>query len=156
MPALSGSDIMKGMEQTTRLYLPKWASALYALLAIVLIPWIFDLAQTLPTHHIVRHWDAVWVGFDILMVVTTLLTVWFFVKKRIWVIVSATMLATLLIVDSWFDILTAKPGGELQQAIFFGAIELILALFTFRLVYLAIIRATPQKKLHITSKKSLL
>jgi hypothetical protein len=117
------------------------------MLALFMVPWIFNLAQNLPTRHLVHHWDAVWVGFDIMMIAMIAATVYFVIKKRIWVVLSATALATLFIVDAWFDILTSKPGSEQVQAIVLGLIETALAIFTFRLVYLAVLRATPHKNL---------
>jgi NhaP-type Na+/H+ or K+/H+ antiporter len=123
------------MEKTIRIYIPKWALILYSLLALVLIPWIFNLAVNLPTRHIVHHWDAVWVGFDILMFLVVALTVYFAVKKMVWVTISASALATLFVVDAWFDIMTSRPGRELRNAIFFGSLEIILAGLTFRFVH---------------------
>ena len=102
----------------TNLYIPKWASILYAVLAAILIPWIFNLAQNLPARHLVWHWDAMWVGFDILMLITMAITVWLVIKKRIWVVLSATVLATLFIVDAWFDIMTSKSGIESNRQYF--------------------------------------
>src|SRR6185312_3863053 len=142
------------MEKAIRVYFPRWATTLYAVMAVVLIPWIFDLAANLPARHLARHWDAVWVGFDIIMLTAIILTLWFMIKRKIWVVVSGSALATLMIVDVWFDILTAKPGHEQHVAELFGILEFSLALLTYRLVFLVIHHATPDKsfKLHIESK----
>jgi len=123
------------MEKTIRIYIPKWAVVLYSGLAVILIPWIFNLAVNLPAKHLVHHWDAVWVGFDILMFITIALTVYFAVTKTVWVTISASALATLFVIDAWFDILTSRPGREMRLSIFFGLLEVILALLTFRLVH---------------------
>lgn len=135
------------------IYLPKWATILYAGLALILIPWIFNLAQNLPSRHLVRHWDAMWVGFDVILLLTMAITIWFVIRKRVWVILSASALATLFVVDSWFDIMSSRPGMEHNQAIFFGVLEILLAIVTFRLVYLVISRSSQQKEFTITTKK---
>jgi hypothetical protein len=142
------------MDKTTNVYFPKWASILYSALALVLVPWIFNLAQNLPTRHVVRHWDAVWVGFDIIMLIAMAITIWFVIKKRIWVVISATALATLFVVDAWFDILTSRPGRQQTKAIIFGAMEIGLAVLTYRLVYVIIVRSTTQKQVRIVPRDS--
>ena len=133
------------METTVRVYIPKWAIFIYGILAVVLIPWIFNLAASLPTRHLVHHWDVVWVGFDILMLVTTALTIYFAIAKKVWLTISASALATMFIIDAWFDILTSRPGRELKISIFFGVLEVILAGLTFRLVHHMIKHSTKSR-----------
>jgi hypothetical protein len=141
------------MDKTTHVYFPKRVIVLYGILAVALIPWIFNLAENLPSKHLAHHWDAVWVGFDAIMLVVLLLTVLFAVKKMLWVTLSATALATLFIVDAWFDVLTSKPGREQKIAILFGSLEVLLALFTLRLVYHVIKHSTTrQSNIKLTAK----
>lgn len=137
------------MDKTADIFFPKWARVLYVALAIVLVPWTFNLAQNLPERHLVHHWDAVWVGFDIMMLLTTAVTIWFIVKERVWVILSATALATLFVVDAWFDILTSRPGRDQKEALFFGLLEIMLAVLTYRLVYIGMSRSIKQKTLSL-------
>jgi hypothetical protein len=134
------------MDKTTHVYISKRIVILYGALAVILIPWIFDLAENLPAKHLARHWDVVWVGFDLIMLVTLALTVIFALKKMLWVVLSATALATLFIVDAWFDILTSKPGREQRVAIFFGFFEVILAVFTLRMVHHVVRHTSPQQR----------
>jgi uncharacterized membrane protein len=141
------------MDKTTRVYFPKWATILYSGLAVALIPWIYDLAQNLPARHLSNHWDAVWVGFDMMMLVAIVLTIWFVLRQRIWATMAASALATLFIVDAWFDILMSRPGREQRIALFFGISEVLLALLTYRLVFLAIHHSTSTKKFKLTTKK---
>lgn len=135
------------MQSSTNVYLPKWFIALYAVLAIVLIPWIFNLAVNLPTRHIARHWDALWVGFDFIIVIALSLTLLFAIKKQIWVTLSATSLATLFIVDAWFDILTSRPGKELRTAIVLGTLEVFLAILTLKIVYHVVQRTASDRNI---------
>ena len=47
-----------------RVYISKGATVSCAVLAVILIPLLFNLARSLLTRHIARH-RAVWAGFDI-------------------------------------------------------------------------------------------
>jgi hypothetical protein len=142
---------MYAVERTIRIFLPKWAIALYVLMALILIPWIFDLASSLPSRHLEQHWGTVWVGFDVIMLIAIILTLYFMIKRTVWVVVSATALATLMVIDAWFDVMTAKPGAELREAILSAVLELSLAVLTYHLVYAVVHHATPRKSfsLHV-------
>lgn len=140
------------MDEITHVYVPKWAAVLYGTLAVILIPWIFNLAQNLPTRHLAWHWDAVWVGFDVIMFMAMATTLVFMIRRVVWVAISATTLATLFIVDAWFDILTAKPGSEQRAALVFGGLEILLAVLTYRLVYHVVHYSTPDKKFKLVAK----
>ncbi|HET9098258.1 MAG TPA: hypothetical protein VFN51_01430 [Candidatus Saccharimonadales bacterium] len=141
------------MDKAVKIYFPRWASALYAVLAVLFVPWIVILAEYLPSRHIDRNWDALWVGFDLLILIAMVLTIYFMLKRRIWVIMSATALATLLLVDIWFDIMTAKPGREQDSAILMGIVEITLSLLTFWLVYHLLHHTTPEKNLNMLIQK---
>ena len=141
------------MDANVPIYIRRRITLTYIFLAIVLIPWIIVLAQDLPTRHVARHWDALWVGFDTILLIAIIVTVYHMVKRTVWIVVSASALATLFLVDVWFDVLTAKPGKEQKQAIFFGIIELILAGLTYRLVFHVFHHATPQKHIKLIAKK---
>ncbi len=141
------------MNRTIEIYLPKWVMILYSFMAIILIPWIFDLASNLPAKHVTRHWDTLWVGFDIAMLVVILATIFLMIKHAIWVIVSGTILATLFVVDAWFDVLTARSGGDQRKAIFFGIIEISLALLTYRIIYHAVRETTEENDVRLTGNQ---
>lgn len=132
---------------------PRWVMWLYGALAVALIPWTFDLASNLPVRHLVRHWDALWVGFDCLIVLAVLLTVWLMSKHRIWMVIPATSLATLFLVDVWFDNLTAKPGREQRASLAFGVLETTLALMTYYLVFHIIRQSGAQKDIQLGTKR---
>jgi hypothetical protein len=141
------------MDRRVKIYLPKWATFLYGAMAVILVPWIVHLEQALPNRHVANHWSTLWVGFDVIMLVTTLITIWFMITRKVWVVVSATALATLFVVDVWFDVLTSKPGYEQREAIFFGIIEVTLAILTYRMVYHVVHHTTPKKDIKLTTKK---
>lgn len=129
------------MERTTDVYFPRWAVRLYVVLVIVLIPWILDLADYLPSSHLAHHWDTLWVGFDIIMLLTIIITLILAFKRRVWAAISGTALATLFIVDAWFDILTARPGKDLDASIAFGVVEVVLSILTM-LVVTEVVKST--------------
>jgi hypothetical protein len=141
------------MEEIKDIYLPKWASRLYGVMAIALIPWIIYLAAYLPSKHLARNWDPLWVGFDIMELFAILLTLYYIIKNKIWVIVSASALASIFIVDAWFDILTARPGKEQTEAIILGVVEVTLSLLTFRMVYHVIHQSGRNRNVSLRPKK---
>ncbi|UGT44261.1 hypothetical protein LTV02_13075 [Nocardia yamanashiensis] len=75
--------------------------------SIALIPWIVFLAMTLPMEYHARNWSITWVGFDILLVLMMATTA--YVGWRRWAILPLPACGTglLLLVDAWFDIMTA-------------------------------------------------
>jgi hypothetical protein len=90
---------------------------LFALAAVVLLPWIVLLAMTLPSTHRAERWDVAWVGFDAMLALLLLavaITAW---RRSNWLESSASAAATLLFVDAWFDVLTSSTQAELVTAI---------------------------------------
>lgn len=142
------------MPKVIELEVPRWAGLLYAIMAVLLVPWILILAEYLPARHYTDHWDVVWVGYDVILLVALIITTYFMMRRSIWVIMAATCLATLLIVDAWFDILTSRPGRQQHEAMLSGVIELSLALLTYRLVYRATQQATPHKNIKLKATDS--
>jgi len=104
----------------------------YFILALLLIPWTIFLAYVLPIHYNSHHWTLTWVGFDIFEIILFLSTSILAFKKSSLTAISAAMLGTVLLIDAWFDTLTARPGlpaiKSLADAIF---VEIPLALLSF-------------------------
>ncbi len=96
-----------------------WA---YAAAVLVLLPWIVYLALTLPKRDLDIHYRAAWVGFDALLVLAMLRTAYYAFRADSRVLFPATVTATLLIVDAWFDVTTSSG----RQAVLFA---LALAIF---------------------------
>jgi len=107
-----------------------WVGRLFALAALVLVPWIVFLVRMLPSDHRAAHWDIAWAGFDIVLALLLLgvaVAAW---RRSPWLEGAATAAATLLFVDAWFDVLTSSSRGELVTAIAEAvAVELPLAVF---------------------------
>ena len=93
----------------------------------------------LPTRHLSRHWDLAWVGFDIGMLVAIALTGYLAYKRSWWVSLSAMAVSTLLVVDAWFDVLTARPGAQTAEALLMAIIvEIPLAIISLWLAHRAV------------------
>ncbi|MFE6780075.1 hypothetical protein [Streptomyces sp. NPDC057702] len=74
---------------------------------VALVPWLAVLWITLPDSYSARHWRVAWVGFDALEI-AALLTSAVLVRRggnRAPLALIAT--AVLLLVDAWFDVMTA-------------------------------------------------
>ena len=111
-----------------------WVVPLFMLSAIVLVPWVVFLARALPSTHAAAHWDIAWAGFDFglaLLLLAVAVSAW---RRSPWLEGAATAAATLLVVDAWFDILTASTQLELAVAICEAMlVELPLAVLCFLL-----------------------
>jgi hypothetical protein len=57
-------------------------------------------------------------------------------KKSKWVTIPATAVGTLLLFDAWFDIMSSRPGAELNEAILMAAFfEIPIALMSYALAF---------------------
>jgi hypothetical protein len=103
-----------------------------ALAAAFLLPWALWLTKTLPSSHVSRHWDLAWGGFDLGLALALALTATAALRSSPWLSAAASATGTLLLVDGWFDVLTAREGSELAVSAS-GAVlvELPLAALSF-------------------------
>lgn len=77
--------------------------------AIFLIPWVLYLELVLPTHYEAYHWRGAWVGFDIGLVAFLAATAVLGFRRSHLLSIAAFATGVLLVVDVWFDIMTASP-----------------------------------------------
>jgi phosphoglycerol transferase MdoB-like AlkP superfamily enzyme len=104
---------------------------LFLAAAFLLIPWTAYLAVTLPKRDIDTHYRGAWVGFDLLLVATIVLTAYYAFKVDTRVQLPATATATLLLVDAWFDVMTAGGRKATASALLMAlCIEIPAALFS--------------------------
>jgi hypothetical protein len=90
----------------------RWLAVAALGAAAAMIPWTVSLGLTLPTRYVTENWDTTWVGFDIALTtgfVAIAATAWF--RSR-YLGPAATITATLLACDAWFDISTASAGDR--------------------------------------------
>jgi hypothetical protein len=124
----------------------RWAAPLFALAAVLLLPWVVLLAVLLPSTHQSAHWDVAWAGFDVmlaLLLLTVAITAW---RRSPWLEGAATATATLLFADAWFDVLTASTRTEFVAALTEAAlVELPLAFVCLVLARNAKRRLAPRR-----------
>lgn len=106
-------------------------SALAATVALFMIPWMIFLGLTLPPHYEARHWQLLWIGFDVFEVAALAHVAWSAWFRRQVTLVSTIVAAVLLFSDAWFDVITSFGNrdqwvtiatallGELPLAFFF-------------------------------------
>ena len=105
----------------------RWAGPMFALCAVILVPWTIYLGETLPSRQVSPNYDAAWAGFDVILALALASTAYFALRRSRYLAVAAAATATLLIIDAWFDCITS-PAGQLWQAILMAVlIEIPLA-----------------------------
>jgi len=92
-------------------------SLLLVLASFILVGWMIYLLKALPTSYRAEHWNVAWFGYDLGMTVTLLATSWALWNHRQAAIPGAMITATFLIIDSWFDVVTSKPGWDFKIAL---------------------------------------
>jgi hypothetical protein len=103
--------------------IPKWATSVYILISLGMIPWVIYLGYSLHNQHISKNWDITWIGLDIAQISSLLITGLLAKINSIYMIVMASITGTLFITDAWFDILGYRLGT-------FGSSEaIIMAIF---------------------------
>jgi len=83
---------------------------LYLGVATALIPWTVYLGLTLPLRQTISHYRAVWVGYDIVLIVVLARIGWLASRRDPRLVLTATTGATLLVADAWFDVMTAATS----------------------------------------------
>src|ERR1700733_11434768 len=92
--------------------LVSWAGPAFILFSVVLIPWTIFLRFKLPSRQLSSHYNIAWAGFDVILLVALAATGHFALRRSHYLAVAAAAAATLLVVDAWFDVMTAPPGSQ--------------------------------------------
>lgn len=122
-------------KQLRRIF-PSWYAILYGAGCGFLIPWTILLSLVLPPHYISQHWDIAWVGFDAFECLLFALTALLALLHSSWTAMVSTMLGTTLLIDAWFDIMTARPDKDAHIALIEGLfLEVPLALLSFAIAH---------------------
>jgi signal transduction histidine kinase len=107
---------------------PRWAAPLFLVAAALLVPWIVFLAVSLPRRSEAENYRLAWVGFDMAILGVLAALGWMAYRRSTWTELLAASAATLLVVDAWFDIVTASGTSDRTIAIASAAlVELPLA-----------------------------
>jgi hypothetical protein len=105
-----------------------WA---YLIVAAGLIVWTVILALSLPKENLEHHYRLTWAGFDLIEVLAIYLTAHLAFRLDARVVFPATVVATLLVADAWFDVTTSNTASAATQALILAlAVELPAAAFS--------------------------
>ncbi len=107
----------------------------FALFSVILVPWVIYLAMTLPQRQVSSHYDIAWVGFDAMECLALASTAYFALRRSMFLATAATVTATLLMVDAWFDTMTTPERDVLQPILLSLLVELPLAALCVWLSY---------------------
>jgi hypothetical protein len=105
----------------------RWAGPLFALFAVIMVPWTVYIGESLPMRQLSPHYDASWAGFDVILVLALASTGYFALRRSRYLAMAATATAVLLIVDAWFDVMTTPEGQIVQCIVLAAVVELPLA-----------------------------
>lgn len=82
-----------------------------------LLPWMYVLAAGLPAVMTAPRWPVAWIGLDVLEAAGLLATGLLASRGDRRHALAAAATAALLVVDAWFDTMTATSTGDLAAAI---------------------------------------
>ncbi len=105
----------------------RWAGPAFVLFSLILLPWIVYLAYSLPSRQVSADYDIAWAGFDVMLLAALASTGYFALRRSRYLAPAAAAMATLLVVDAWFDVMTTLPSQRLEPVALAVLIELPLA-----------------------------
>jgi hypothetical protein len=94
----------------------RWAGPMFALFAVILLPWIVYIGLSLPARQLSPNYDIAWTGFDIMLFSALASTAYFALRRSRYLATAAVACAVLLTADAWFDVMTT-PGSERIESI---------------------------------------
>jgi len=97
--------------------LVRLAGPLFAVCAVVLIPWIVITSIVLPSRQVSENFDLAWTGYDVGLFVALASTAVCALRRSRYLTVAASAAGALLVADAWFDVMTAPGGWNLAQSI---------------------------------------
>jgi hypothetical protein len=105
--------------------------------AAVTVPWTVYVAVSLPRHYTAHHYWLGWFGFDVALVVVLAITGRSLMRGDAVFHRYATIAATMLVIDAWFDVLNAATHTEQLVAVAMATlVELPLAFVCWRIAWL--------------------
>jgi hypothetical protein len=105
----------------------RWAGPVFAVCAVLLLPWTIYLAYTLPSRQVSPDNDVAWAGFDVMLMLVLASTAYFALRRSRYLATSAAAAAAMLVVDAWFDVVTSPAGQRLESVALAVFVELPLA-----------------------------
>jgi hypothetical protein len=95
---------------------PRWIGWGMIVGGVLMLPWVAGLAVVLPERQEAAHYSTAWVGFDLGLCALLLRTGWLAQRGREHIELTAAMTGTLLVVDAWFDVVTANSRNDVLLA----------------------------------------
>jgi hypothetical protein len=89
---------------------------------LAMIPWLVALGWLLPGTVTAPHWNVAWVGLDGLEAAGLFMTGRLIRRGDRRYTVTATLTGTALLIDAWFDVLTAASRGDLLVALLMACV----------------------------------
>jgi uncharacterized membrane protein len=115
---------------------PSRIAALFFVLGAGLVPWTLLLADKLPSRKIAHHWDLAWVGLDVALAVILVATGFAVLHRSPARRSLAAAAGTLVLADTWFDVVTASTTHERWLAVTLAVlVEIPLAVLCFVLAH---------------------
>jgi hypothetical protein len=108
---------LAGVPKPNSVHVPRWFAIAVAAGAVLFVPWIVYLAIELPTRARTSHYDLMWVGFDLAMWAVLVGLAIAAMRRSTWTGPLAVCAATFLVLDAWFDIVTADSREDLMWAV---------------------------------------
>ncbi|WP_441249609.1 hypothetical protein [Kitasatospora sp. McL0602] len=84
---------------------------------VAVLAWAFVLCIALPSTATAAHWSAAWAGLDVMEALGFIATGVLAARGDLRRVLSAAATSMLLLVDSWFDLMTAGPGRDFAGAL---------------------------------------
>jgi hypothetical protein len=121
-------------ERTVRVI--RWSLLRFLTLgALTEMIWTIYVAYELPRHYVADHWDVAWVGLDAAQILMLSASAWAAWRRNTLLVIFATASATLLVIDAWFDVTTARHGDLTQGIMLAGIVEVPSALVLLWVAY---------------------
>ncbi|WP_234532777.1 hypothetical protein [Streptomyces shenzhenensis] len=104
------------------------AATVLTVLGLAMIPWLVFLYTGLPATAQASHWAWTWTGLDSFEALGLLSTGLLLRRGDCRACLTSAATSTLLLVDAWFDTMTAAPGPDFKLAVLMAVfVELPLA-----------------------------
>jgi hypothetical protein len=93
------------------------AATVLTVLGLAMIPWLVLLNAGLPATAQAAHWDWAWTGLDSFEALGLLSTGLLLRRGDSRACLTSAATSALLLVDAWFDTMTAAPGSDFKLAV---------------------------------------
>jgi hypothetical protein len=114
----------------------RWLLFVLGGVGVALLPWSAYLSVTLPSTHAAHHWQVAWVGLDLFEAGAMVATLVAVLRRSPATAVLASIAGTALLIDAWFDLVTAGSGRDLDWALVSALLgELPLAALCFWIAF---------------------